>query len=167
MPKLKLLTVALVVAGILSAGDRDVAEWVIRQGGTVKIEGRQQPIRILEDLPEDLRLVGVDLIGTLIAPTEMSKLSGLQHLKELLLPGPSFNPGAGSRLDANDEFKALAPLKSLEKLHFSLHFLTNINVQDKGLAHIAGLTNLRESARARTTSKKFLCRRKSGRRWRG
>src|SRR2546427_11608328 len=38
-------------------------------------------------------------------------------------------------------------------LHFSLHFLTNINVQDKGLAHLAKLTNLRELRLAQTKVK--------------
>ena len=59
-----------------------------------------------------------------------------------MLPGPIFNPGAGSQLDASDQLKALASLHKLEKLHFSLHFLTNVNVQDKGLAHLSGLTGL-------------------------
>src|SRR5690606_32183963 len=86
----------------------------------------------------------VDMIGTTIAPTEMQQLRGLTELTELFLPGPSFNPGAGSRLDANEEFAALAGLKKLKKLHLSLHFLTNINVQDKGLAHLAGLTGMEE-----------------------
>src|SRR4030095_14694160 len=48
------------------------------------------------------------------------------------------------RLDANEELKFLAGLKNLEKLHFSLHFLTNVNVQDKGMAYLTGLTQLRE-----------------------
>jgi hypothetical protein len=35
----------------------------------------------------------------------LSKLSGLDELTELFLPGPIFNPGAGSTLDANAELK--------------------------------------------------------------
>lgn len=40
--------------------------------------------------------------------------------------------------------KFLAGSKNLERLNFSLHFLTNVNVQDKGLAHLTGLTQLKE-----------------------
>ena len=92
----------------------------------------------------EFHIVGIDLTGTLIVPEDLEKLSSLAHLKELYLPGPIWNPGAGSRLDANEQLKHLAGLKNLEKLHFSLHFLTNVNVQDKGLAHLLGLTQLRE-----------------------
>src|ERR1700730_12135753 len=55
-----------------------------------------------------------------------------------------WNPGAGSTFDANDPLAYFPHLPRLEKLHFSVHFLTNINVQDKGLAHLAPLTGLKE-----------------------
>ncbi len=71
-------------------------------------------------------------------------MSSLADLRELLLPAPSFNPGAGSKLDANDELVALENLHHLEKLWFSLHFLTEIHVEDKGLAHLKDLTQLQE-----------------------
>jgi N-acyl-D-aspartate/D-glutamate deacylase/Leucine-rich repeat (LRR) protein len=125
------------------ASDRAAAEWVIRNGGSVKIAGKL--VDTLADLPGgDFRLSGVDLIGTIIDPNDMKKLSGLDELTELFLPGPIFNPGAGSRLDINDQMTAFSGLKKLEKLHFSLHFLTNVNIQDKGLAHLKDLTGLRE-----------------------
>ena len=44
-------------------------------------------------------------------------------------------------------------MSSLEKLHFSLHFLTNINVQDKGLGDLAGLTRIKELRLAQTKVK--------------
>jgi hypothetical protein len=34
----------LIFAGTLPAADRDVADWVIRQGGNVTIEGRAEVI---------------------------------------------------------------------------------------------------------------------------
>ena len=127
----------------LRPSDRAAAEWVIRNGGSVKIAGKL--VNTLADLPAgDFRLNGVDLIGTIIDPNDMKKLSGLDELTELFLPGPIFNPGAGSRLDINDQIAAFSGLKKLEKLHFSLHFLTNVNIQDKGLAHLKDLTGLRE-----------------------
>jgi len=128
--------------------EREIAEWVIRQGGRVILEPQREegkPIGDVAQLPAgEIRIIGVDLVGTLIEPKDLEKISGLTRLKELYLPGPIWNPGAGSFLDANEELKFLAGLKNLEKLHFSLHFLTNVNVQDKGLAYITGLTQLRE-----------------------
>ncbi|HEY6403501.1 MAG TPA: hypothetical protein VI479_18905, partial [Blastocatellia bacterium] len=111
--------------------EREIADWVIRQGGGVILDGARNPIKDVAQLPAgEIRMIGVDLVGTLIEPKELEKISGLTSLKELYLPGPSWNPGAGSRLDANEELKFLVGLKNLEKLHFSLHFLTNVNVQD-------------------------------------
>ncbi|HYO83399.1 MAG TPA: amidohydrolase family protein [Bryobacteraceae bacterium] len=124
--------------------ERATAEWILRSGGTVTLAGSSQ-IRELTDLPKGpVTLSGVDLVGTIIDPPELKRLAGLRELRELFLPGPIFNPGAGSRLDINDQLVALAGLTKLEKLHFSLHFLTNVNVQDKGLAHLKGLTELKE-----------------------
>ena len=68
----------------------------------------------------------------------------MTSLRELYLPGPSWNPASGSRLDANEELKNLAGLVNLERLYFSLHFLPNVNVRDKGIAYLSGLTKLRE-----------------------
>ncbi|MDZ4800768.1 MAG: amidohydrolase family protein [Bryobacteraceae bacterium] len=128
-----------------SSDDRSTAEWVIRNGGSVRIAGRPTPVATLADLPGTaFRITAVDLVGTTIDPKELTRLSGATEITELLLPGTIFNPGAGSTLDANDALAALAPLTKLEKLHFSLHFLTNINVQDKGLAHLKALTGIRD-----------------------
>lgn len=141
-------------ASVAGSPDTVAAEWVIRNGGSVRLAGSAQIIRSLSELPaRDFRIDAVDLIGSIIDPKELSQLSRLANLKELFLPGPIFNPGAGSRLDANDELRALTGLRSLQKLHFSLHFLTNINVQDKGLAHLSSLTNLRELRLAQTRVK--------------
>src|SRR5579862_5586538 len=121
--------------------ERQVAEWVIRQGGRVTLEGQLDPIGKLEELPDgDVRIRGINLVGTLAAPSELKRFSGLTGLRELELPGTQWNPAAGSKLDANEEFQALSNLTGLEKLTFSLHFLTDINVQDKGLAHLSKLT---------------------------
>ena len=108
------------------------------------IGGARTPIGNVTLLPAgDLQISGVDLTGTIIEPKELEKISGLTGLKELYLPGPSWNPGAGS-LDANAELKFLAGLKNLEKLQFSLHFLTHVNVRDEGIQQLQGLTQLKE-----------------------
>src|SRR5262249_19102749 len=123
-------------------------------GGSVTIEGRFEPIARIEGLPAgSFRIRGVNLVGTLVEPADLKRLSGLRGVGGLELPGPRWKPNSGSRLDANDEFRAVANLTGLEKLHFSLHFLTNINVQDKGLAFLSKLTNLRELRLAQTKVK--------------
>src|SRR5262249_6444607 len=71
-------------------------------------------------------------------------IEGLQHVRELYLPGPAFTPGAGSKLDGNAELKALAGMKDLERLQFSLTFLSYFNVSDAGFATFNTLTNLKE-----------------------
>jgi N-acyl-D-aspartate/D-glutamate deacylase/Leucine-rich repeat (LRR) protein len=125
--------------------ERNAAEWVIRAGGNLQIGGRTGIIRSVADLPGgEFHISAVDLVGTRIDPKELWNLSGMTELRELLLPGPSFNPASGSRLDANDQLAALSNLHNLEKLWFSLHFLSSINVQDKGLAHLSNLDHLRE-----------------------
>ena len=151
---LRIYTIVLLWSSALLAADspeRQVADWVIRQGGSVKLVDRTDPIAKLSDLPTgEVHIRGINLVGTLIEPTELKRFRNLANLRELELPGPIWNPGAGSKLDANEEFESLAGLTGLEKLTFSLHFLTNINVQDKGLAHLAKLTNLRELRLAQT-----------------
>jgi len=150
MPAVLLL---LIFSPLFAAGqsDRDIAAWVLRMGGAAKAEGAADYIRNLEELPQgELRMEGLDFTSTLVTPEDLPKISGLTALRELYLPAYMWNEGAGSRRDSNDLLKALAPLAKLEKLQLSLHFLTNINIQDKGMEHLAGLTNLRELRLAQT-----------------
>src|SRR5262249_12363205 len=140
---MKLFLLALPL--VLCAGERDTAEWVIRQGGRVMVNGSRTAIPNLSELPAgEISVRGVDLTGTLIDPKGLERIGQLAHLKELYLPGPSFNPASGSRLDANDQLKLIANLKELERLDFSLHFLPNVNILDRGIALLSGLTQLKE-----------------------
>lgn len=130
---------------LLAADDRGAAEWALRANGRVRLVGRQDVLTSIDQLPSGpLKLEAVDLIGTLIQPKELENLAHCDELRELLLPEPSFTTGAGDQNNRNDEFKFLASLKNLEKLHFSLHFLTNVNVVDKGLELLAPVTGLKE-----------------------
>src|SRR5580693_2953445 len=144
------LLVAMLLASVpsaLAAGstEREVADWAIRMGGRVTVEGHAGELMDTAELPPgDIRITGLDLTNTLIDPTDLRRLTGLTALRELYLPGPSWNPASGSRLDANEELKNLAGLVNLERLYFSLHFLPNVNVRDKGIAYLSGLTKLRE-----------------------
>ncbi|MES1258860.1 MAG: hypothetical protein ABUS51_10535, partial [Acidobacteriota bacterium] len=135
----------LALSSVLAAMERDVAEWVIRQGGRVTINGQRRALAQLSELPSgELQLTGVDLLGTTIDPKELVRFSSLTGLKELFLPGASWTPGAGNKLDENASLKYLAGLKTLERLEFSLHFLAYFNVSDAGFEQIATLTQLKE-----------------------
>ena len=149
------LPLVLLLATAASAqSDFEAARWILRQSGRLRLAGGPQIYERLKDLPATpFRVEAVDLIGADFNPNDLKHLSTLTEVRELLLPGPIFNPGAGSRLDANAEFAALAPLTKLEKLHLSLHFLTEINVRDKGLEHLKALTNITELRLSQTRIK--------------
>ncbi len=134
-----------VLVAASGAPERQIAEWVIRQGGRVMVDGQRQVIDELAELPAaPFRLTAVDLVGTTIAPADLARLAGLDSLKELSLPGPIFTPFSDSPLEANAALKPLAGLAHLERLFFSLHFLPTYNVDDRGVAYLAALTRLRE-----------------------
>src|SRR5215470_5734425 len=141
-----LLILGLVgICGACVAADGDAAEWVVRKGGRVMVNGGREPISMLADLPRTgFRVTGVDLTGTILDPSELSHIAGLEHVRELYLPGSAFTPGSGSKLDGNAEMKAIAGMKELERLQFSLHFLSYFNLNDTGFATVRGLTALKE-----------------------
>src|SRR3954463_15797382 len=129
----------------LAATDRDAADWVIRKGGRVMVNGGGEPLSHLADLPgSGFQVTGIDLTGTVLDPKELDHIAGLEHVRELYLPGSAFTPGSGSKLEGNAELKVVAGMKDLQRLQFSLHFLPYFNVTDTGFAAFSGLTNLRE-----------------------
>jgi Leucine-rich repeat (LRR) protein len=137
----------LIAAGILHGqeSERAIAEWVIRSGGGVRPAGSVSTIRQLEQLPPgDLQIAGIDFTGSLIVPEDMKRLRHLNAIRELYLPAPMWNEGAGSRRDSNEAFEYLGNLKTLERIQTSVHFLTTMNIQDKGIALLSPLSNLRE-----------------------
>src|SRR5213083_369468 len=74
------------------AADRVVAERVLRLGGAVVLEGQQQPILDLDELPDtDFRLHTLDLVGVSMGAwglkDELSRLPPIPHLKELYING--------------------------------------------------------------------------------
>ena len=109
-------------------------------GGSVRLEGQDGRIRELTDLPAaDFHLELADLVGTNINPPDLQRLSGLTRLKTLNLPGPMWNPGAGSRIDYSRELRHLASIRSLEELTFSYTYLESIKFEDAGIEAIAAL----------------------------
>src|SRR6187200_1112376 len=124
-----LLTLLLAALSATAASERELAEWVIRWEGRVMIEGSRQPVTELSQIPEgEFKIVGVDLTGSVMRPEELKQLSNLTSLRELYLPGPVWNPGGGNE-DANEVFKTLGGLKSLERLYFGWHFSAQINIR--------------------------------------
>ena len=74
------------------ASDRTVAEWVLRMGGSVSVDGARTPIWQVRDLPDqDFKVTGVNLVPVLVDPPEFKRLAGLAHLKELYVSGRSWH----------------------------------------------------------------------------
>src|SRR3954470_7752983 len=83
--------IVFAAAAAFAATDREAAEWVIRKGGRVMVNGSRQSIALLADLPAGpLRLTGVDLTGTVLEPKDLQNLEGMQSIRELYLPGSAF-----------------------------------------------------------------------------
>src|SRR5438874_277935 len=75
-----------------AAPDRVVAEWMLRMGGSVILEGQRQPITDLADLPtaefriHTLNFTGITQQGFALED-ELKWLPPLTHLKELYVNG--------------------------------------------------------------------------------
>ena len=120
--------------------DRQVAEWVLLMGGSVRVEGQAEQTTKMTDLPsQDFHLEVVDLVGANILPPDLQQLIGLNRLRVLNLPGPMWNPRSGARIDYSKELRHVAGIHTLEELTFSYTFLDSIKFQDDGLAKIAPL----------------------------
>src|SRR5260370_7147238 len=89
----RLLTALLAITpGIAAASDRSVAEWVLRVGGSVVVEGQQSSIWDISRLPaKDFALAAINLTDVLMEPDDLQKLSGLSHFKELYLSRPTYH----------------------------------------------------------------------------
>src|SRR5881227_2682955 len=73
--------------------DRDVALWVLRKGGRVRVDGAVAYTSDPFDLPDKaFRITGVDMHGTLVDPKDMEPLSRLPELQEALLPARVWSP---------------------------------------------------------------------------
>src|SRR5262245_41834414 len=89
--------------------DRQVAEWTLLLGGSIKLEGHPDRIRELTALPAgDFSVELVDLVGTNILPPDLKWLSGLSRLKILNLPGPMWNPSSGATIEYSRDPKYIA-----------------------------------------------------------
>src|SRR6185295_11652042 len=114
------------------ASDRTVAEWVLRMGGSVSVDGSRAPVREITRLPGDFRLTGINLVPITVSPPEFQRLAGLTNLKELYVSGRTWHsmPVRVSR----ETLKILGSLTSLERLILSLPVQTEIPLDDDALA---------------------------------
>src|SRR4051794_21109410 len=81
------------IAADLPSDDREVALWVLRKGGRVRVNGGTAYIADPFELPDGpFRIIGADMHGTLIDPKEMEPLSRLPELREALLPARVWSP---------------------------------------------------------------------------
>jgi uncharacterized protein YjbI with pentapeptide repeats len=135
----------LLAAEVVHAGERDIAQWIIRQGGKVMLDGGE-PIADLMDLPDGaFRITGADLYGTPTVPKDLERLAALTELRDLFVSSKTYNPSSGTKGALADEsFQYLAKLPKLERFHVSLHFLPHVDISDAGWTHMAQQTQLKD-----------------------
>ena len=143
------LAVLILIAALpafADPADRKVAEWALRQGGRVALDGQQEHVRDVSHLPDgDFRLAMVSLVGTNISPPDLVELSDLKYLRELHLPQPMWTNNPKLKGNQNPQMGHLASLTSLRRFTFSYYFREfNGRFKDEGMEQIAPLTNLVE-----------------------
>src|SRR5689334_2518626 len=145
-----LLALALVPAIAQDASpDRIVAEWMLRMGGSVILEGQRRPITDLADLPtSDFQIHTLNFTGVtqwaFALEDELKRLPPLPHLKELYVNGRLWYDQPVPMVAATMRLLASSP--ALEKVILSKPVQTYIPFDDtvlKGLEPLAGLQELR------------------------
>ena len=134
--------------------DRVVAEWTLRLGGSVTLEGHHRPITDIDELPDsDFRIRALNLTGVTLHAygllDELSRLPALPNLKELSLNGRLwYNQRPAVVLDTIAWF---SPAAGLEKLIFSKPVQTYIPFDDAALKVFSKSIRLREVRLHQTT----------------
>src|SRR5688572_24443288 len=129
------------------AADRMVAEWMLRMGGSIVLEGQRKPITDLADLPTtDFRIHTLNFTGiTMYAASlqdELRRLPALPHLKELYVNGRLWYDQPAPRVQAT--ISLFNQATSLEKFVMSKPVQTYIPFNDPALKGLAPLKNLKE-----------------------
>ncbi len=127
-----------------AATERDLAEWVLRWEGSVLLEGAGEPLHDVSQLPVgEIHIAAIELTAGVMRPVELRRIEGLTHLRELYLPGPIWNPGAGKE-DKTGVFEALATNTGVERFAFGWHFNSSIEVKDADIGKLAAWSNLKQ-----------------------
>ena len=129
------------------AADRMVAEWMLRMGGSIVLEGQRKPITDLADLPTaDFRIHTLNFTGiTMYAASlqdELRRLPALPHLKELYVNGRLWYDQPAPRVQAT--IALFNEATSLEKFVMSKPVQTYIPFNDPALKGLSSLKNLKE-----------------------
>src|SRR5215831_21349342 len=141
-----LLASALIPASAQDASpDRVVAEWMLRMGGSVILEGQRRPITDLADLPQSefhirtLNFTGITQWGFALE-NELKSLPPLTHLKELYVNGRLWYDQPVSLVAST--MRLFAGYTDLEKIILSKPVQTYIPFDDTVLKELSGLTRL-------------------------
>ena len=129
------------------SADRIVAEWMLRMGGSIVLEGQRKPITDLADLPTgEFRIHTLNFTGiTMYAASlqdELRRLPALPHLKELYVNGRLWYDQPAPRVQAT--IALFNEATSLEKFVMSKPVQTYIPFNDPALKGLAPLKNLKE-----------------------
>ena len=129
------------------AADRMVAEWMLRMGGSIVLEGQRKPITDLADLPTtDFRIHALNFTGiTMYAASlqdELRRLPALPHLKELYINGRLWYDQPAPRVQAT--ISLFSEATALEKFVMSKPVQTYIPFNDPALKGLSSLKNLKE-----------------------
>src|SRR5258708_7229454 len=140
------IAVVLSAADTKPAGEREVALWVLRQGGTVLLAGADEYTNDPFALPAgDIRLAGVDMHGTVLDPKELEPLRALTGLRELLIPARVWSPASDIKAPYSDEvFDFFSGMQHLERFQAGLTTLAWLDLWDAGLVRMAPLAQLKD-----------------------
>lgn len=77
--------------------ERNIALWALRKGGRVLLQGSSEYVADPMNLPPGkVRIVGVDMHGTVVPPKELGPLSQLPELREIF-SRPAFGAPLSTR----------------------------------------------------------------------
>src|SRR5947208_11766403 len=119
----------------------------------------QHPIGDPFELPElDVRIVVVDLHGTVIEPRQLQEISKLTHVRELYVPARVWSPVSDVKATFADEsFQYYQGMKRLETFSAGLTTLAWLDIGDEGVKRMAPLTQLKHLRLNNTTIKDPKC----------
>ena len=84
--------------------DRETALWVLRKGGRVLVDGVAEYTGDPFELPDRaIRIVGVDMHGTVVNGKEFEPLGKLTELREILIPARVWSPTFDTKGPYGDE----------------------------------------------------------------
>src|SRR5579872_4357834 len=129
-----------------AASDREVALWILREGGRVRLDGAPNYIGEPFDLPAgEFHIVGVDMHGTVTDPKELAPLSQLTEVRELFLPARMWSPVSDIKAPYSDEmFDFFRGMKKLVRFQAGLTTLAWLDLWDAGLQRMSPLGQLKD-----------------------